>query len=123
MVRVTLTKIYLRTPFGLNRSPLSTNFLLKIQIKIIMNYKESVYCKHSFESSLVRIVENLMPNRDIDTPGTRQLETQPSCEETQEESSRIGPKYVVANGVERKGKRNYCDVNGSVHPNDIQSSR
>ncbi|GFT43144.1 putative RNA-directed DNA polymerase from transposon X-element [Trichonephila clavipes] len=65
--------------------------------------------------------------------GTQQLETGPGCEQTQEESIRIGPESVVANGAviarERKTKLaspergSNCDVNGYVYPNDIQNSR
>ncbi|GFW49501.1 hypothetical protein TNCV_2842821 [Trichonephila clavipes] len=64
--------------------------------------------------------------------GTQQLETAPGFEETLKESIRSGPEFVVANGAmlarEKETKLTppggyNCDVNGHVHPSDIQSSK
>ncbi|GFU17033.1 reverse transcriptase domain-containing protein [Trichonephila clavipes] len=65
--------------------------------------------------------------------GTLELETRPGCEETQNKSIRTGPESVVASGTvlprEMKTeltlprRRNNCNVNGHVDPNDTQSSR
>ncbi|GFW34903.1 hypothetical protein TNCV_978411 [Trichonephila clavipes] len=62
--------------------------------------------------------------------GTQQFETGSGCEETQKESIRSGPEFVVANGVmlarEKETKLTSpggynCNVNGQVYPRDIQS--